>query len=442
VSTNPIEIWPPLSPTIRLTAWAFVFLFIAIVAGSYFAKIEIVARGEGRVIPASRVQVVQPQVDGKIIAILVKEGQAVKSGDALVIMDATAAESDIERILAGIERQTQEAVVAASIQEPLTHHDPTDRGFVRAGRAVLRRHQVVNPEQDSTEPLVVAALSALRDQVAEMDAQLNRVESARTAQLARLERARADREIVSRRFASAQTLRAQGTMSEVDYLERLRVLRAAENDAVIAKRELSEYVAEAEAMLKRRTSTISAALSTYRKQFNDAEIALRGLRAELRSAQRHIANLSLKAPASGRVENLSVFTLGGFVEAGSTLMSIVPTDDKLEIEAFFDNRDIGFLQAGQKAFVKFDTFPAERFGIIRGRVSNVGADARLQTANGKWVYAARLSLDQSAIRISDRTIGFAPGMTAIVDVITGERRLISYFFEPILKVIQDGFGER
>ncbi|WP_292323084.1 HlyD family type I secretion periplasmic adaptor subunit [Mesorhizobium sp.] len=433
----------PVSPTIRLTAWTLIALFATIVVGSYVAKTEIVARGEGKVIPASRVQVVQPQVDGKIVKILVAEGQFVTAGDLLVMMDTTAIESEIGRIEASMEEQLQEATVARSIIEPLASGDPSDKNFVEMGKEVLQRQQVRTQAQIAgTEALVVSILSALRDQVAEADAQLNRIARGRNTQRARLDKANSDREIVTQRFASTQTLRKQGTISEFDYLERLRELKAIEGEVVIAERELDGLAAEAEALTNQRASIISTALSTYRKQLNGSEIALQGLQAELRAAKTRLADLSLAAPMDGRVEHLSVFTVGGFVEAGSTLMSIVPSDKTIEIEAFFDNRDVGFLESGQKAFVKFDAFPAERFGIVHGRVTSVGADARGDVAVGKWVYAVRLKLDQPGIQMPEREIRFAPGMTATIDVITGERRLISYFFEPILKAIQDSFGER
>ncbi|TGV50594.1 HlyD family efflux transporter periplasmic adaptor subunit, partial [Mesorhizobium sp. M00.F.Ca.ET.149.01.1.1] len=91
------------------------------------------------------------------------------------------------------------------------------------------------------------------------------------------------------------------------------------------------------------------------------ENALHSLEADLRAAQSRLGDLTLTAPVSGRVDNLLVFTVGGFVEAGSTMMSIVPADDAIEIEAFFDNRDVGFLQSGQPAFLKFHAFPPEPF---------------------------------------------------------------------------------
>ena len=214
------------------------------------------------------------------------------------------------------------------------------------------------------------------------------------------------------------------------------------SEVLIAERELVGLQAEAQAMLRKRKGLISATLSNYRKQRNEAEINLRGLEAERRALEGQVADLTIEAPVSGKVERLSVFTVGGFVEAGSTLMSIVPTDEDIEIESFFDNRDVGFLEPGQRAIVKFDAFPSERFGVILGKVSTVGADARGDVEAGKWVYNVRVVLDKSKMMLPGREVRFSPGMTATVDIVTGERRLISYFFEPIVRTLQDSLGER
>ncbi|WP_077960545.1 HlyD family type I secretion periplasmic adaptor subunit [Ensifer adhaerens] len=430
-----------LSPTIRITTWLMVLMFTAIAIGSYAAKVEIVARGQGKVIPSGRVQVVQPLADGKIAEILVSEGRAVKAGDPLVKMDTAVAESDIKRIEASIERRQQDVAVATAIVAPLTETDPANADFVEAGQKVFLQTAIGNGQRSAdAEALVRSILSALRDQVLQVDAQIVRVRRGREAQSARLDKVRSDKEIVASRFSAADVLRQRGTISEFDYLSRLRELKALEGEALVAQRVLDELEAEGTVLSRQRASLISSTHSTYRKQKSEAEIALQSLAAEHRAALNYLQSLSLEAPASGRIEQLSVFTVGGFVEAGSTLMSVVPAGKDIEIEAFFDNRDVGFLEASQRAFVKFDAFPAERFGIVRGHVISVGADAR--EASGKWVYAVRLKLEQEGIRVPGRVMNFSPGMTATIDVITGERRLISYFFEPVVKAIQDSFGER
>jgi hemolysin D len=288
---------------------------------------------------------------------------------------------------------------------------------------------------------VRATLVALRDQILQTDAQLKQLELQQQAQTARIEKAKIDRDIVSQKLASADTLLKQGVMSRNEHLDRLRELRSIDGDAQVAESELSALAASTEATRRQRAAAISDNLATQRRRLRESEIALDSSNAALHAAQDRLNNLTLRSPVSGRIENMTVHTVGGFVEAGATLMGVVPTQGGMEVEAFFDNRDVGFLQNGQRAYAKFDAFPSERFGVVAGQVTNIGADAR-ENGTSKWVYAVRLRLDKSSLRVDGKEIGFSPGMTVTVDVVTSQRRLISYFFEPITKAIQNGLKER
>lgn len=427
------------SPTVRITTWILVCLILIVILGSWVAKIEIVARGQGRIVPVSRIQLVQPQTAGKVQNILIREGQVVQAGDVLIILDSTSTESEVRRISTEIKRQKLMAAISDAIITSLDKQDPSTADFIKVG---VERFQYILVHSADGKILVKAHLEALRDQVLQIDAQMNKVKKAQSAKIARLEKARADSEIVTRQFASAKNLVERGTISKNEYLHRLRELKAVEGEIQIAEHEADELEAAGNALAHQRVSIISETISTYRKQLNDAGIALTGFEADLTAAQNRLINLTLTAPVKGRVENLIVHTLGGFVAAGETILSIVPIEEHIELDTFFDNRDVGFLEIGQKAYVKLDAFPAERFGVVGGQVTSIGADARHNGANSQWVYAVRLRLDQDHLRLENKTISFVSGMTATVDVITGERRLLSYFFEPITKVIQNGMKER
>lgn len=430
------------SPTVRVTAWLLLIMFAVILGGSIVAKTEVVARGSGKLVPISRVQVVQPLADSKIIELNVKEGQTVAEGDVLVNLDPTAAQSDIQRIQANIEQQSLDADVADAIVTPLAAQDPASPGFVEAGIQKFRQDWPANSEKEPEgEALVRATLVALRDQILQTDAQLKQLELQQQAQTARIEKAKIDRDIVSQKLASADTLLKQGVMSRNEHLDRLRELRSIDGDAQVAESELSALAASTEATRRQRAAAISDNLATQRRRLRESEIALDSSNAALRAAQERLNNLTLRSPVSGRIENMTVHTVGGFVEAGATLMGVVPTQGGMEVEAFFDNRDVGFLQNGQRAYAKFDAFPSERFGVVACQVTNIGADAR-ENGTSKWVYAVRLRLDKSSLRVDGKEIGFSPGMTVTVDVVTSQRRLISYFFEPITKAIQNGLKER
>ena len=96
---------------------------------------------------------------------------------------------------------------------------------------------------------------------------------------------------------------------------------------------------------------------------------------QLVASERRLVNARLVSPVNGVVDQLSVYTVGGIVNAGQELMRVVPQDQGFEIEAMFPNTDVGFLSVGQRANVKLDAFPSERFGALEGTISSVSADA-------------------------------------------------------------------
>ena len=122
-------------------------------------------------------------------------------------------------------------------------------------------------------------------------------------------------------------------------------------------------------------------------------------------------------------------------------MRVVPRDQSYEIEAIFPNTDVGFLTAEQRANIKLDVFPSERFGALAGTISNVSADA-VEIDDNVFGFVIRIKPKASYLQTPANQYPLQPGMTSVVDAITGERRIISYFFAPIVKVVQESLGER
>ncbi|MET3589384.1 HlyD family type I secretion membrane fusion protein [Bartonella silvatica] len=194
-------------------------------------------------------------------------------------------------------------------------------------------------------------------------------------------------------------------MSHSLYLERLHDFKNGEHEILANKRRLEENNAEIEALHQQRQSLISDEIARYRQLSRETQLSLQGLKAKLDSSQYRLDHLSLYAPVDGRIDDLSIHTLGGFVEAGRTLMQIVPDTSGLIVEAFFDNRDIGFLEKRQHAYIKFSAFPSERYGVIYGTVINVGATTRhAQEING--VYAVLIKIDQGHINFNHKELKF------------------------------------
>ncbi|MGE8355238.1 MAG: HlyD family type I secretion periplasmic adaptor subunit, partial [Microvirgula sp.] len=151
--------------------------------------------------------------------------------------------------------------------------------------------------------------------------------------------------------------------------------------------------------------------------------------------------MTLTAPVDGTVQQLAVHTVGGVVTPAQALMLIVPQQDALEVEAFVDNKDAGFVHAGQPAEVKVEAFPFTRYGTVPATVMSVSRDAISDERRG-LVYAARIRLQRTTIRVDGREIGLAPGMAVSVGIKTGKRRVIDFFLSPLQQYRDESLRER
>ena len=151
--------------------------------------------------------------------------------------------------------------------------------------------------------------------------------------------------------------------------------------------------------------------------------------------------LTLKAPVDGTVQQLAVHTLGGVVQAAQPIMQIVPSGGPLEVEAFMENKDKGFVHTGQKAAVKVDTFEYTKYGTLPGQVTQVSQDAIPDEKRG-LIYAVKVLLDKTSLDVDGKTTPITPGMAVSVEIKTGERRIIEYVLSPLLRHTREALHER
>jgi hemolysin D len=162
---------------------------------------------------------------------------------------------------------------------------------------------------------------------------------------------------------------------------------------------------------------------------------------ELIKARTRLRARTLVAPVAGVVQQLAVHSIGAIVTPAQQLMVIVPGNDRLEVEAMLENKDIGFVEVGQQAEIKVDTFPFTKYGTIEGEVLDLSNDAVADEAKG-LVYKMRVSMKQDSLRVNGRQVTLSPGMTVTVESRTGTRRLIEFFLSPLLRYADESVRER
>jgi hemolysin D len=186
----------------------------------------------------------------------------------------------------------------------------------------------------------------------------------------------------------------------------------------------------------------AAKAQEYAGALADAETRAHSLSKELAKAHTRASQQYLTAPIDGVVQQLAVHTIGGVVTPAQQLMVIAPNEDHLEIEAWVENKDIGFVNENQEAEIKVESFPFTRYGTIAGRVLSLSKDAVPLEKLG-FFYGARVSLEQSTIRVDNgRDVPLTPGMNVSVEIKTGQRRVIEYFLSPLVQALNDSVRER
>ncbi len=151
--------------------------------------------------------------------------------------------------------------------------------------------------------------------------------------------------------------------------------------------------------------------------------------------------MQLTAPVDGTVQQLAVHTVGGVVTPAQALMAIVPRDNPLEVEAFLENKDIGFIKPNQDAEVKIETFQYTKYGTIHAKVSSVSHDAISDEKRG-LVYSTRVKMAKSHIRVDGTPVALSPGMAVSVEIKIGKRRVIEYFLAPFIEHTHESLRER
>ena len=247
--------------------------------------------------------------------------------------------------------------------------------------------------------------------------------------------------IARQRAMDYQKLVKENFVSQHGYLEREQARIEQEQDLAASRSKVAETRA---ALMEAQRQQATLAAETRRQlldQLNLASQKAASLEQELIKAEQRSRLMRLAAPVAGTVQQLAVTTIGGVVTPAQPLMVVVPKDNVLEVEAMLPNKDIGFVNPGQDAEVKVETFPFTKYGTLHGTVTQVSSDA-IQDEKLGLIYSTRVKLARDTLQVENKTVRLTPGMAVTVEVKTGTRRVIEYFLSPLLQTTSESLRER
>ncbi|SDR35924.1 hemolysin D [Rhizobiales bacterium GAS113] len=437
----------PPSPAHRWTSWTLVTLVGVAVAWASLGKIDITASAPGKLVPVGRVKLVQPLETSVVRAIHVAEGEHVTGGQVLIDLDPTEPAADLES------SRTERAQALLDAE---------------AARVILAQDEGAS---FSVPPEVDAALAAatqvqvalqLKEHAAQIESVKAEIADKRATLAAKENDAAKNAEMVPLaidRYSTQKELFARGNTSKLNVLQAQydMIDRKSEQKSIPEQRRaleadihgLEHKIVESDAQF------LGKAADQRVKALQKVAVVDQTLRKERqREALRH-----LLAPVAGAVQELKTHTAGGVVTVADTLMTIVPDDATLEVEATIEHQDMGFLHEGQDAEIKLDAYPFTRYGTLHGMVRSIARDASASEANGNGSssgktnskddkqqstggYRVLIALDRQALTVEDATVHLMPGMAVQADIKTGQRHVIGFLLDPIMRSAQEAGRER
>lgn len=425
----------PPSPAGRIVVWSIMGFFLLAILWSIVGKIDIHATLEGRIVPSGQVKVVEPLEPGTVRSIDVREGQFVEEGAMLLELNAT--DSTVDR-----RRLAHDLAVSRLEAQRL-------RETLRAGRENLTPDAVslAAPREASADDLTLqyevlrSAIAAHRAALASVDGEIQQ----RLAERARVEASIEERTklvgILAERANMYHQLVVNKTGSRANYLLAAQSMYEERANLANEQGRLLEIEAGIAALEQRRLELIANFMSSAVSELADVEKRIAAVEDEyLKATQRDDRN-RLFAPVRGIVRHITIHTIGEVVTPGETLMTIVPVDSDLEVEAFLLNRDKGFVHDGQDAEIKIEAFPFTKYGTIPGEVMDVSNNSVDDERRG-LVFPVRVALARDTIRVDGSDMQLTPGMSVTVEVKTGKRRVIEYILTPLLRYKDEAIRER
>ena len=421
----------PVHPAPRWSMRIIVVLAILIVLIAVFGQLDIVAVANGKLLPDERVKVIQPAITGVVRRILVRDGQRVHTGQILMELDPTQAAADADKA-----RSSRiDAALAAERARTLLAAQSTGRlpAMATVDAASPAQQQAAQHFADGLYREYQDKLNSAQAELLKREAELDEThqEIARLAATAPLARQQADQ---------YRSLAADKYVAQTDYLDKEQAALEKEHELAAQQSHAHELLAGISEQRSDIASTTSQFRSTQLDALDKATQQLEQSRNDETKADTRQKLMSLSAPVSGTVQQLAIHTVGGVATAAQALMEIVP-DDAVEVEANIENKDVGFVKAGQDATVKIEAFPYTRYGYLSGKVITVSNDA-VQDKKLGLTFVAHIRLPTNRILANDQWINLTPGMAVTAEIKTGKRSVAHYFLDPVIQTGQESMRER
>jgi membrane fusion protein, adhesin transport system len=412
--------------TLGVCAFCLIFLIWA-----HFAKLEEVTRGDARVVPSSKIQVVQNLEGGILAELAVHDGQIVQKGDVLLRIANTSAESQYRD--SRTQYLTLEAMIARLKAEIADKTPQFPQEVLTEAPTVAHSEQAL---YDSQLDQFKSNIAVLNDQLVQKQQEIAGLQSKQQTLSRSLDLAKQERDMTA-------PLVANGAASKLELvkLERgLTDLQGQIDDVKISIPQAEAARNEAQKRIQEKTATFH---SDAQAELNKHTAELAALSQQIFAQHDRVTRTEVRSPVRGTIKDVKVTTIGEVIKPGEDLVEIVPLEDTLLVEAKVRPADVAFLHPGQPAMVKITAYDFSIYGGLKAQVEDISADTiKDDTPNGGTFFRVTLRTEKNSLGKGDKPLPIIPGMTASAEILTGQKSVLDYLLKPLLKARDEALHER
>ncbi len=431
-----IQQQPP-APLPRALLYLLLTLFVITLIWAVFGRLDVVAVAQGKLVPQSFLKIVQPAEAGIVRDILVAEGESVKEGQLLMRMDASLAEADMRAILREVKvKALQLQRIDAELRgQPMKRLPDADAALFEEVEAQFRARRLAHMDTLAMEQAQLLRVRHDLKMAIEVEGKLKQTVPIYREQAEGWDRLAKD--------GFAGKLLAMDKQRQ--YLESSQDLKA-QGHAIAG---LKASIAQAE---KRLAQLNSGYLQQLQAERSDIASQYHRAQQEYDKQLHRSGLLELRAPQAGIVKDLATHTPGTVVAPGTVVMTLVPRDEPVLAEVWVTNADAGFVSPDQKARIKIDAYPFQKYGMVEGFVKQVSADSseaaqqgaalKSQPVTTPLYYKVLVTLDNAHLERDGTRHLLMPGMQVNAEIHLGTRSVMEYLLSPIQKVVHEAGRER
>jgi adhesin transport system membrane fusion protein len=413
---------------------AILFVVFSFLVWAYFANLDQITRGEGKVIPSSQTQVIQSLDGGQLAEMRIREGDVVEKDQVLLVIDNTTAKFSLSELR---QRYFIASAAIARLQAEISGKDNPDQiafpeDIVRDAPDKVAQEKaqfMIRQSQLSSQ------LRTLQDQIEGRRQDISAINTKISSSAAGLD-------VANQQLAILIPAVAAGAASRVDLLKAQQEAQNYKSEMANARAQLGS----AKAALQEAQSKLQEAVATFKAE-SSGEIAkqqsdLASVNESMKEASAKVGRTELRSPVKGTVKEIKTRTIGGVIQPAQDIMEIVPIEDSLLIEAQIRPQDRGFIAPNQKAKVKITAYDYSIYGGLDATLEQISADA-IENEKKELFFRVRLRTDKNfLVGKQGEQLPIIPGMTATVDILTGNKTVLEYLLKPILKARETALTER